>query len=160
MNTNQFQQLKVANPCPFVPKESNRNCDGFHCKGCNKTIIDFRGMTEEEILENIDENTCGIFNSDQLPSQKSIEWSKKPLFYGMMLMSFLGFSVRPVYGQTQPQPVKQAEEPVTNTNGEEIKITKSDVKKLNTTPKAYIPRNADADRKKKVVFKTIGCPSF
>ncbi len=154
MDSNHSPQLKVSNPCPFVPKESNRNCEGFHCKGCNKTIIDFRGMTESEILRNIDENTCGIFDSDQLPGQQSISWSKKPLFYGMMLMSFLGFSVRPIYAQT-PDTVN-VKVPEVETNAQRSKVVISEQTRIDPSKGTLL---AVPPRKEKV-FRTIGCPSF
>lgn len=158
MQPNATPQLKVNNPCPFVPtNRTQQGCNHF-CKSCSKTIIDFRGKTTEEIVAVMDENTCGIFTNDQLPAQQPMKWKSRPMFYAMMAASFLGFSVKPAYGQTQtPDTLKQnqpANQPVSNpAAAEKMKALKVELDKMG-------PIGVVADDKRKRVFKTVGCPSF
>jgi hypothetical protein len=163
MNPSTQSNLRVDNPCPFVPtartKEQN-GCNHF-CKSCTKTIVDFRGKTTAEIEAVITKDTCGIFTSDQLPGQRKMKWTSKPCFYAMMVLSFLGFSVKPAYGQTV-EPAK----PVTDSVAiypEDPKIPTDSHKPPKYSPNVIYGKSLEpmvVPEKKKPVFKTIGCPSF
>ena len=43
---------------------------------------------------------CGIFLQTQLPAQVKMTRSRQFLFYGLTLLSFLGFNVSPINAQT------------------------------------------------------------
>ncbi|MBR9859393.1 hypothetical protein GYB22_01310 [bacterium] len=76
----------------------------FHCKACDRNIVDFRGMSTEVILEVIQKGTCGIFTSDQLTHQSKLKGYRRLLFGALSVLSFLGFSVSPVSAQVEIKP--------------------------------------------------------
>lgn len=143
-------RLRIENPCPFAPTRMNKDGENFFCKSCSKTITDFRGKTADEIKCSINATTCGIFTADQLPGQQKMTFLRQTLFYGLTLLSFLGFSVKPVSAQTT-QPPKAPASVNTKTNKEDS---------LRATKVIY-PK---VDKKKQPVTRkksrVIGCPEF
>ena len=92
--------LRIENPCPFVPTRMNKDGANFFCKSCSKTIVDFRSKTVDEIKCSINKDTCGIFTIDQLPGQQQMKLSRQLLFYCLTVLSILGFTIRPLSAQT------------------------------------------------------------
>lgn len=152
--------LKVDNVCPFVPTRFTQSGCNHFCKSCNKTIIDFRGKTDEEIKAVITKDTCGIFTSDQLPGQQKMQFKKKPLFYLMSFLSLLGFSVTPVNAQTQStdslKMSTQQQKPALTREQQEL------MQKVMVNPGliAIPPKKEEKDKKAPSRFRTVGCPSF
>jgi len=157
-------QLRVENPCPFVPTTFTKTeeCNHF-CKSCSKTIIDFRGKTDEEIKAVITKDTCGIFTSDQLPAQQKMALKRKPLFYLMTVLSALGFSVKPAVAQTvQNNPdslkVNTQQKPPALTKAQQEEIKKKLIKAGILV--ATAPKDEKKEAEKVIKYRTIGCPSF
>lgn len=62
-------QLKIPKPCHENWEAMTPNEQGRFCMSCQKTVIDFRVLSDKEILDyitNASSNTCGRFNEDQL----------------------------------------------------------------------------------------------
>lgn len=148
-----IKNLRIENPCPFAPTNRNKVGNDYYCKSCKKTIIDFREKSMEEILSQINENTCGIFRNDQLPAQKPLKFSKQILFYFFTVLSFLGFSVKPLSAQTT-EPKKDSV--LVQETKDETNI-QDDTSKFNEKKKKRSKRNLF---RRKVKYRTIGCPDF
>lgn len=146
METN--RQLRVDNPCPFLLERMKKNEDGYHCRSCSKTIIDFRDKTTEEICSSIDGNTCGIFYRHQLTGQQKMSAFRQTAFYVLTFLSFIGFSVKPVYGQNS--------RPVTEQSPIQLSQEKDKEKKLKKKNKSSKGKSG----KKKQKYKIVGTPAF
>lgn len=141
--------FRIDNPCPFSPTIMNKREEGYFCKSCNKTIIDFRGKTSEEIKNKVKKGTCGIFTRDQLPGQQQMKLSHKLFFYFLSFISVLGFAIKPVSAQPK--------KPMTDSISQNIKPnskTKDGALKSETLKK----RKSFFNRKEK--HRLIGCPQF
>lgn len=149
-------KLKVENPCPFLLERMKKDGENYFCGSCRKTIVDFRGKTEEEIKCAINKETCGIFTIDQLPGQQKKHWLRRACFWGLTVLSFLGYSVRPLSAQTTTKAEKNTEVVYKkkNTKKEADRIHKATVKE-----KEKNTRKKKAHRRKKQ-FRVIGTPSF
>lgn len=137
------RQLRVDNPCPFLLERMKKNEDGYHCRSCSKTIIDFRDKTTAEICSSINENTCGIFYSHQLTGQQKMSVLRQTAFYCLVFLSFLGFKVKPVYGQNIRPAI-------------EHNVTQSDPGKKKEKKK----KKNKKSKKKKEQYRIIGTPAF
>jgi hypothetical protein len=147
--------LRIDHPCPFVPKKGNKDGDNYFCKSCNKTIIDFRSKAAEEIKFDLNKDTCGIFNVEQLPGQQQMKLSRQFMFYCLSILSILGFTVKPLNAQT-PKPAKDSVTVnIKTTDSDSTRIDKVEVVKTETTRKK---RKSVFRRKKK--YTVTGCPSF
>ncbi len=156
MNNPAANNLRIDSLCPFVPTSMNMCGSDFHCKSCKKTIVDFRGKSLDEIASSLKPETCGVFTSDQLPGQQEMTWSRKWLFYGMAVLSVLGFSIRPVSAQP---PVKRNQMVVIDkTSTKQNPITVCE--KREATSKSKPGRRGIFGRKKRKVYRFVGCPSF
>lgn len=102
------KHLRVDNPCPFLVERMQKNEDGYHCRSCSKTIVDFREKTDSEIISLINKDTCGIFHRYQLKGQQKMPTFRQAAFYFLTFLSFIGFSVKPIYGQSETTTVKQS----------------------------------------------------
>ena len=92
--------LKVSNPCPYLLSRMKKDGNNYFCEGCNKTIVDFREKSLDEIQCIANKNICGIFTANQLPGQQKMNFSKQIIFYGLAIFSFFGISVRPLAAQS------------------------------------------------------------
>jgi hypothetical protein len=143
---------KISSPCPFVPTPMNKNMEGHYCKSCKKTLLDFRKMSNEEIIQYIGTNTCGIFNSAQLQPLDSLPLRKRTVFLFLSILSVLGFSVSPLKAQSKKD-TAQFKIPT---------ATQQDSTKTTETPKA----KQDSRKKKTGLFRrkrnyrVMGCPDF
>lgn len=100
---NEKFSLSIGKPCSekfsdFAPKDK-----GSYCNSCQKTVIDFTKMKDQEILNyfnNQKNNTCGLFLESQLKTYSDINplinKQKPNLFvssvFGFSLLSVLSFS--------------------------------------------------------------------
>lgn len=146
MKTN--RQLRVDNPCPFLLERMKKNDDGYYCRSCSKTIIDFRDKTTAEICSSTDENTCGIFYRYQLTGQQKMSAFRQAAFYCLVFLSFLGFNVKPVYGQNSHPATEQSPIQLAPEKDKEKKTKKKD------------KSSKGKSGKKKEQYKTIGTPAF
>lgn len=61
--------IQVPKPCTQSWEEMTPDNAGRHCASCCKTVIDFTGWQQEEILHYLQQNpgrTCGRFRKEQL----------------------------------------------------------------------------------------------
>lgn len=149
-------KLSIDNPCPFLLERMKKEGDHYFCGSCRKTIVDFRGKTEEEIRCAINKDTCGIFTRDQLAGQQKMHWFRQACFWGLTILSFLGYSVSPLSAQTTTKAQK---------NTEVVHKKKSTKKETDRTHKATMKEKEKAGEKKKVnrrkkKYRVIGTPSF
>src|SRR6185436_5328731 len=93
--------LRINHPCPYLLSRMKKDGENYFCQGCSKTIIDFRGKSYEEIKCIANKDTCGIFTLDQLPSQQKMKFTRQIIFYGLAVISFFGFTVRPLKAQNK-----------------------------------------------------------
>lgn len=91
-----MNNLRIDSPCPVLLSRMTNNGDTFSCKSCKKEVIDFRNKTPEEIRLLITENSCGIFNPEQLTVVPRLSFSRQLLFTSLTVLSFLGFNVSSV----------------------------------------------------------------
>ena len=94
-----LNNLRIDNPCTVSLNRMSKEGDNYYCKSCSHSVIDFTEMSLDEIKSNITANTCGIFRPEQLPGQHKIKLSRQLLYYCLTLLSFLGFSVKPLSAQ-------------------------------------------------------------
>jgi hypothetical protein len=68
-------QILIPNPCSENWDKMNPNKIGRHCSVCNKTVVDFTKMSDNEIkqyfLVNASKKTCGHFYKGQLNLDKN-----------------------------------------------------------------------------------------
>lgn len=67
--------ITIPNPCDADWNKMLPNETGRHCELCNKTVVDFTKMSDNEIknyfLKNISKKTCGHFYKGQLKNDKT-----------------------------------------------------------------------------------------
>jgi hypothetical protein len=150
--------LHIDKPCPYIPKKKDACGIGFHCKSCNKIVVDFTDKTLAEIEQSITPDTCGIFSFDQIPNQPKMSIARQILFYGLMFVSLIGFNVKPIAAQTTKQEIKAKKI--------EAKEAKKSVKKQLKSAK----QEKKSKKRKRTLFRrrghikgkmrTMGCPDF
>ena len=152
----EITNLRIENPCPFVPLNSNKNANGYSCKACKKTVIDFREKTIEEIKCTVNKDTCGIFTIDQLPGQQSMGLFKHLLFYCLTLLSVLGFTVKPLNAQT----TRNSSDSLTVALKSNMIVNKSiEATSKNTKQTSYSKKKKGIFRKKKKT-RVVGSVAF
>ncbi len=145
------------NPCPVAAFRLKQKDEGHYCKSCHKTLKDFRESTTEEIISQCDENTCGIFYSDQVVTP-TFNFGYRIKFLLMTMLSVFGLNVSPLNAQkknkmvaipssSQRQIEKDKQHPNPPARFEPIKLDQ-------------IKTNQIQRKKKKKAYRTIGCPSF
>ncbi|MEW4922817.1 carboxypeptidase-like regulatory domain-containing protein [Algibacter sp. 2305UL17-15] len=61
--------LTISKPCSEKFSQFKETSTGGFCSSCQKNVIDFRKMSDEQLIKhfkNNDQNTCGYFNFSQL----------------------------------------------------------------------------------------------
>jgi hypothetical protein len=151
--------IKVENPCPMSYGRL-KNDNGFYCKSCSKTLIDFRDKSTDEIIKQIStKSVCGVFNTAQI-TVPVFSFKTNLLFKALTLLAILGFNVKPLNAQTkqeilQDKTTLQKRTLITNTTLDiPINTTTSLSKTVASTQKKWW------HKKKKLKIRTIGCPSF
>ncbi|MBL4649605.1 MAG: hypothetical protein JKY03_07730 [Aureispira sp.] len=99
-----LSNLKIENPCPMLlGRLKGEESGNYYCNSCEKTIVDFRDLSDQEVFAKLQEGTsCGIFYEDQLKGQRQVRrynWMKKAAFYALMTFSWVGFNVAPLQAQ-------------------------------------------------------------
>jgi len=120
--------IRIDNPCPVAISRMTKSNTGYNCKSCKHEVIDFRDKSPDEIKFLLDKGTCGIFyQEDILPSPKrSIK--KKFIYYGLSLISFIGFNINVSQAQT-PEYKKGDVCPIEEKVDNSVKETKTKHKK-------------------------------
>jgi hypothetical protein len=148
--------LRIENPCPFVPTFMNKDGENFFCKSCNKSVVDFRKKNIDEIKCSIDNDTCGIFTIEQLPGQQTMKFSRQLLFYFFSFLSFLGYTVGPLSAQTSQTNKDTVKVDAKSFSNDQEKVDKTQIKKSK-----YISRRKARLRMRKQNRDYLsGCPSF
>ena len=98
----------MGNPCSYGWENMNPANKGRHCAQCDKVVLDFTSMSDEELIHFLlrNKNVCGHFNKTQLNRPIAIEGPKKfkmPQWPAVAAMLVAGlFSVAPsVHAQTE-----------------------------------------------------------
>jgi len=82
MSSTNTYKLVVTNPCREKWENMQPNALGRFCDLCNKTVVDFRHLSDDEItayiLSRKNMNTCGIFQKKQIDTIR-IEVTKEVL---------------------------------------------------------------------------------
>ena len=67
--------VSIKNPCHEPWSNMTGNSSGRHCDICDKTVVDFTSMTDDEIkfyfIAKRGERTCGRFNSYQVDKKQN-----------------------------------------------------------------------------------------
>lgn len=88
--------VTIPEPCHENWQQMTPNEQGRHCMSCQKTVVDFTLMSDQEILDYISRassSVCGRFNNDQL-NKTYAERKNKPAFtfryaWNMIVATFL-----------------------------------------------------------------------
>lgn len=76
--------LSIPEPCHENWQQMTPQDKGRHCHSCQKTVVDFTGMSDQEVLQYIaagSSNICGRFHSSQLNKTYSDRVIKTPYPY-------------------------------------------------------------------------------
>lgn len=151
------KKLRIESPCPSLLLRMDKNGDDYFCKSCSKTIIDFTQKTQEEIKDVLTEDSCGIFTADQLHRQQKQPFFRQSFFYLLTVLSFLGFSVKPLSAQTIDTTRTKSE-----TTKIDNKIDKSETIQADKSKKKKAKEKSDSKKlfRKKKEVRVIGTPSF
>ena len=153
------KQIHIENPCPMSLNKM-KTADGFYCKSCSKTIIDFRNKPVNDIINVDSDITCGIFSEEQV-STPTFSFKYKILFRVLTILSIIGFNVKPVYAQD----TQTTKDSVIN-QSDSLKVLIKGKVILNKLPNDTVvatekPKRKWFRKKKKIADRTsIGCPSF
>lgn len=92
-------KILLPHPCPSAV--AGLRSDNFHCSLCNKTLIDFRGKSLEEIkaiLQEAPTGTCGIYSAAdvevplQLPNPSKVGSRNRGAIHGKMRRFLFAFA--------------------------------------------------------------------
>lgn len=64
-----FEKIKLSFKCPKALNELQPCHDNWYCEGCEKMVYDFRGMSEEAILDAFAKSKtklCGIYDANRI----------------------------------------------------------------------------------------------
>lgn len=71
----QIQNISLDNPCRIFNLKLNSCGQDYYCDVCNKTVIDFRNKTKQELEKEVLQTTnyvCGIFDKQQVSNRRRI----------------------------------------------------------------------------------------
>ena len=97
----QPSKIQINNPCPMLLSKMKTD-NGFYCSSCKKDIVDYRGKSEDQILQHIEENTCGIFDENAV-NTPNFGLRHRFLFKLLTILSFVGLNVKPIQAQVVPK---------------------------------------------------------
>ena len=112
-----------------------------------------RGKSVEEIRSAMTSEFCGIFTNDQLPGQQRMKFSRRMIFNMMAMLSFLGFSVKPMSTSAKPSNSILYSNISTHKT---IDGTDEPSEKKKKKKKRKSRKQRKADKR----FGSIGCPAF
>lgn len=118
---NQHLNLTISNPCPRKFNYFKKTSKGGFCNSCQKEVIDFRQMSDQELrayFENSKKNICGNFKVSQVNFYpKNHEIRKAKAFNFIRIVALAVFSLTSLH-QIQGQEVKPKTE-IVQTSQEE-----------------------------------------
>lgn len=114
MNTTSYK-LIITNPCDNDWNEMSLVQDGRHCSSCNKNVVDFTNLSNEEIIQfftsNKDKPICGRFKTNQIDTirielQENLLYAnisswKKFLIIFLVCFGYQLFSIQFTLAQTE-----------------------------------------------------------
>ena len=155
----QTQPIRLSNPCPMLLARMKNEGPDYYCKSCSKVVRDYSDKSIEEIIATFQPGTCGIFNPEHVQPNPSMPYQRRFLFYGLTLLSFFGFNVKPLQSQTT---ATKKDSISISISPRAVVISDSDTVKTNTSSKPIKKEKKSLFRRKKKVreFKPIGCPDF
>lgn len=161
------QKLSIPKPCPFQPTEANRMGDGHYCKSCEKVVVDFQGMSLEDVKAHLRPKMCGIFDESHVSQSYYLSFWQHKKFQFISVLSLLGFSVKPMVAQqvktNSDASISVFEVPVKadTLNSKDGMINQCESNPPNTTfGRKKTSKSWPAIFKKKRKFRPIGCPEF
>ncbi len=84
----QYSNIQLSYQCPKTVGELTLCNSDWYCNGCSKVITDFRGMTEQQIIDVIVTNSqihCGIFDAGSIAVVPQTRWKK---YFSAVLLTF------------------------------------------------------------------------
>jgi len=112
-------KISIPTPCHEKWEEMTPNERGRFCASCQKTVVDFTGWTDNQLVEfflNNQNNICGRFTAFQLNHNLITANQRKSQFY--KLAALLGFSSFFIFDQkTRAQTENVFVENISNKNG-------------------------------------------
>jgi len=127
-----IKRIEIKTPCHENWNNMQISPGGRYCANCQKNVVDFSGLSNQEIIERLSnaDNLCGKFDKLQFDSLNSYlsEKGEKPSFfkswtYAAMMLGMLPF----ISMETKAKPVyEQAEVPFKK--GESLKDTVTYIK--------------------------------
>jgi hypothetical protein len=92
---NDMKKPIMTLPCKMKLSDLENAESGYHCKSCQKTLVDFRSFDQEQLQATISKQSgqvCGIFHRDQF-SYKTTAFplSSATTSLGISLLGILGF---------------------------------------------------------------------
>jgi hypothetical protein len=101
-------KIELSKPCPLPSDIVLKDYNGVSCNHCQKEVIDYRHMTDAEMLNYIKKNgigVCGVWREDQLDRDlKHAIRGKSKLFYLPLLAALFA---RPVQSIAQFKPTME-----------------------------------------------------
>jgi len=94
-------KISIPTPCHEDWNKMTSNNEGRHCNSCMKTVIDFTGMTDDEVrnflINKKDEHLCGRFHNKQLQRIQlelpaNIYYMQMPLWKKFLVACLVVFS--------------------------------------------------------------------
>lgn len=156
MKKNEFR-LKINNPCTESWEEMMADGKGKHCSSCDKTVIDFSGMSESQIAEwfnTIQGRICGRFRKEQLqvvysvPAQRPASWYNR-LFVKLALTGILTLKLSEGNAQGPVNPTEQTEKDNAG------RVMKSGKKSTGGEKKFISGKVIDKDTRLAIEFATV-----
>lgn len=113
---NQFS-LEISNPCSEKFNQFKKTKQGGFCNSCQKEVVDFTGMSPNEIInyfkQNSNQKTCGQFADFQLTTYIENTKPKKHNYFAKIGLACLSlFSFNTIQAQVnKPKPVIEVKSP-------------------------------------------------
>jgi len=159
MLENNPQPIQLSNPCPMLLARMKNEGADYYCNSCSKVVVDYSNKSIEEIIATFKPGTCGIFNPAHVQPNPPMPFKRRFLFYGLTLLSFFGFNVKPLQAQTT---LTKKDSSSISITPRAVVISDSDTVKTNTssTPIKKDKKGLFRRKKKMRKFRPIGCPDF
>lgn len=103
--------LSIKKPCSENFDSFTPTSVGGFCAACQKEVIDFTTMSEEEIIlyfSSTTQRTCGRFEPSQLKTYKKIASSPRKSRLGLMRIGLMSLSLTSLFTSAQAQHQLQA----------------------------------------------------
>lgn len=101
--------LELGYPCPEDVTQMDKTSCGHFCTTCTKEIMDFRGKTNEETKQILEDNpsiSCGIFRPDQMKHQ-TVDHVSSLFRIAFAAIFIFGFNMNILFaqscGNTEPE---------------------------------------------------------